>query len=132
MESAKAIAHHPAVVALRRRVEKWRATHPRRSPIPDDLWKEAARLAGIHGISPISTALRLGYYGLRDRVEARKGSSAAANRPAFIEIETPPHLIPSGWVIEAQSPEGRKMTIRAPGAGVDLVGLLDAFWSRGR
>ena len=132
MEPAKHLALEPAVVALRRRLEKWRATRPRRSPMPEDLWKEAARLARAHGISPISSALRLGYYGLRDRVEARKEPSIAADRPAFVEIQAPASMMPSGCVIEVESPEGRRMTIRVSGAGGDLVGLLDAFWSRGK
>ena len=132
MERAKYLTLQPAVVALRRRLEKWRATRPRRSPMPEDLWKEAARLACAHGISPISTALGLGYYGLRDWVEARKEPSVAEDRPAFVEIEAPASLIPSGCVIEVQSPAGRRMTIRVSGAGVDLIGLLDAFWSRRR
>jgi hypothetical protein len=100
--------------------------------MPEDLWKEATRLARAHGVSSISTALRLGYYGLRDRVEARKEPNIAEERPAFVEIGAPASLIPSGCVIEVQSPEGRRMTIRVCGAGVDLIGLLDAFWSRGQ
>ncbi len=100
--------------------------------MPEDLWREAARLARLHGVSPIATALRLGYYGLRDRVETRKDPSIVKDRPAFVEIETPASLIPSGCVIEVESPEGRRMTVRVSGPGIDLVGLLDAFWSRGR
>lgn len=132
MEPAKHLALEPAVIALRRRLEKWRARRPHRGPMPDDLWKEAARLARIHGISPISTALRLGYYGLRDRVETRKDPSTVEDRPTFVEIKAPASMMPSGCVIEVESPEGRRMTIRVSGAGGDLVGLLDAFWSRGK
>ncbi len=132
MEPAKHLAALHTIIALRRRIERWRATRPRRSPMPADLWKEAARLARAHGISPISTALGLGYYGLKDRVEARKGPDVVQERPAFVEIEAPASLVPSGCVIEVHSPEGRRMTVRVSSAGVDLVGLLDAFWSRAR
>src|SRR6266511_5631001 len=85
MERAKYLTLEPAVVALRRRLEKWRSTRPRRSPMPKDLWKEAARLARAHGISPISTILGLGYYGLRDRVEARKEPSVAEEVVKLLE-----------------------------------------------
>jgi hypothetical protein len=58
------------------------------------LWSEAARLARCHGISPIATAVGLGYYGLRRRVETMKEIPASANRPAFVEIKAPPSVIP--------------------------------------
>ena len=59
----------PDVASLRRRIERWRQTRLKRSPMPEDLWLEAARLAQDQGISPIARQLGVGYASLKDRVE---------------------------------------------------------------
>jgi hypothetical protein len=37
--------------------------------MPEELWQTAARLAEKHGINPTAKALRLQYYGLKDRID---------------------------------------------------------------
>ena len=46
---------------VRGRLDSWRAGRRKRSPIPKELWEAAVGLARVHGVNPVSTALRLSY-----------------------------------------------------------------------
>lgn len=133
MEPARLPALPPAVDDLRSRLRRWRSARVNHGPIPEDLWAEAARLARSHGVSPIATALGLGYYGLKKRVEAAKEISAGANRPAFVEIEARPSVFPPNCAVEVEKRDGSKMTIRLSGsATVNVAALVDSFLGRRR
>ena len=44
---------------LHTRLEQWRQSRPKRSPIPDELWAAAALLARRDGVNRTAAALRL-------------------------------------------------------------------------
>ena len=133
MEQARRPALPPAVDDLRIRLRRWRSARAKHGPVPEELWGEAARLARAHGVSPIATALGLGYYGLRRRVETMKEIPAIANRPAFVEIKGPPSVIPPNCAVEVEMRDGSKMTIRLSGsATVNVAALVDSFLGRRR
>lgn len=69
------------VEELRGRVERWRRTRKKRSPMPEELWEDAARLARVHGVSPIARWLGLSYYTLQGRMER---VDEAAEAGAFV------------------------------------------------
>jgi len=104
------------VECMRERFAQWRQSRPGRSRIPEPLWAEAALLARRHGVHPIARAL-----GLNDRALKRQILPA-----------------PARCVVEWIHPGGSKMTITLAGpsheatiaSGVDLAGLVQAFWSR--
>lgn len=135
---------------------QWRQTRPGRSRIPAPLWAEAAQQARRHGVHPIARALGLNDHALKRRtLMARKNnpSPAAAGPtvmlssppvapaaspaapPAFVELAWP---APWRCVVELIHPAGAKMMITLDGpsreanisSGVDLAGLVQAFWSR--
>jgi len=101
--------------------------------MPEELWQEAARIARVHGINPTASALGLNYYGLKGRTEELpKEESAPAVRPAFVQVEAPASLLPSSCEVEVES-AGEKMTLRLSGSPpVEVLSLLNAFWSRQR
>lgn len=52
----------PQLQALAQRLKAWRARRTPGQRIPEDLWKAAAQLARVHGLSRTATALKLAYY----------------------------------------------------------------------
>jgi hypothetical protein len=56
--------------ALAQRLEAYRRNREGRGPLPEPLWTEAARLAQEgYGVWRVQQALRLSYYGLKQRLE---------------------------------------------------------------
>jgi hypothetical protein len=70
---------------LRARLAEWRKSHPRRSPLPEEMWAAAAELARRHGLYRTARALPIDYAGLRKRLGLRAPSAAVA-RPQFLEV----------------------------------------------
>jgi hypothetical protein len=101
--------------------------------MPEDLWQEAARIARTEGISRTASVLGVSYYGINDRIEALpQEESSNASRPAFVQVGAPPSLFPASCELEVES-AGEKMKVRISGSpSVDVVALLDSFWSRRR
>ena len=100
----------PALQALKDRLEQWRSTRNRgRGRIPEAIWDEATNLALHHGVSRVSTRLRLGYDALKRRVDTRGQEatlpSPPSAGPAFLEvagIRSSPS--PGGWWRSSPSP----------------------------
>ena len=123
------------VKAVGNRIEKWRRTREKRSPMPEQLWREAAVLARCHGVYRISQVLRVAYETLRrwttktGPLEAKKQSETAG----FVEVALP-RVVPAkeaGPVVELADGDGSKLTIRLPAhSTVDVSGLASAWWSR--
>ena len=117
-----------ALFRVQRKLERWRAQCRPRERIPEDLWREAAELAGAYGIHRIAKALRLDYYSLKDRVAAAAAESGV-NGPEFVEVLGGglPTARPE-CVIEVEDPVGVTMRIRVTGGeGPDVAALVRAF-----
>lgn len=132
---------------VRGRIERWRQTRQKRSPMPEKLWAEAVALAHKHGVYRISQDLGVNYESLRSRVRQdsklppqRRSKAARAHTPArkepagFLELRATPAAIvaPPGAdaavVVEVQDASGAKLTVRlCADADVDVGALLDAF-----
>ena len=69
---------------LRARLAEWRKSHPRRSPLPEEMWVVAVELARRHGVYRTARALPIDYVNLRKRVNGTMPSVAA--RPEFVEV----------------------------------------------
>lgn len=112
------------VEELRGRVERWRRTRKKRSPMPEELWEDAARLARVHGVSPIARWLGLSYYTLQGRMER---VDEAAEAGAFVELDVR-SLGQAGCSIEMANGEGAKLVIRGLSSGdLDLRVLAETF-----
>ena len=117
-----------ALARGQRTMERWRGRQHRRARIPDELWREAAELAGVHGVHRTAKALRLNYYSLKRRVGA--GAGPAESAAQFVE------LLPGGLgaggrerTIELEDAGGVKMRIRLTGGDLDeLAALCGALW----
>jgi hypothetical protein len=119
---------------IREDVEIWRLTRSKRSPMPEDLWARAAKLARCLGVWPVAHAAGLSYESLKRRVE--EGASGAEARPSFVEIRGADLLatsVDTGPVVELAGADGIRMTIRmARGSQVNPAALVEAFLGRGR
>ena len=119
----------PASLARGRdRFDAWRRGRKNRTRIPDPLWKLAVKLAVAHGLNRTASVLKLDYYSLKKRVEAKKDVASAP--PAFVELSPPPMTAAGECVVEFADGAGASMRIHLRGCEVpDLVALGRGFWS---
>ena len=119
---------------LRSRIERWRRTRHKRSPMPAELWKEAVSLARTHGVYQIASELRLGYESLRKRV-AVAAEDGRDGPCGFVEVEGA-QLVgafeSARTAVELSDSDGAKLVIRlSDREELNIVGLAEAFWIRG-
>ena len=123
-----------ALEAGRRRLERWRQTHPARTRIPEALWAAAVKMARKYGVHRTAKALRLDYYSVKKRIEQKAGGagevrteSAAAT---FLEL---PAALRDGsceCTVELEDSGGAKMRVHLKGSSVpDLAALSRSFWN---
>ena len=104
----------PACVErVRKRIEHWRRTRRKRTPIPASLWMAAVELARNHGVSPISRSLRLDYYSLKRRLVATEAGGDGVAGQGFVEVDLGPTTSHEACQIEVSDGEGATMMIRA-------------------
>ena len=91
-----------------------------------------AKLAKAYGVSPVSGALGIDYYALKDRAIAspRPASAIAARQAAFIEVKPLPDSQTAACRVELEDRSGTKMTLHLDGSHVDALSLVQAFWRR--
>ena len=121
--------------SVRARIERWRATRTKRSPMPEPLWDAAVELAQAEGIYPIARALAVNYQSLKCRVAM--ASNGNSRTPAgFVELTPMPakgSVSRSELVLELSSGDGATLTIRLPSEHeFDVERLAEAFLRRGR
>lgn len=120
-----------------RRIEHWRATREKRSPMPAQLWEAAVSVARVHGVWATSRVLRINYESLKSRVSgvAEDGRAGAACSAGFVELaagQLSGAGERAGTVVELAGADGATVVIRlAAGEALDVVALTDAFWRRG-
>ncbi|WP_224373233.1 hypothetical protein [Hyalangium versicolor] len=101
--------------------------------MPEALWEAAAAAAKKHGISRVAGELKLGYAGLKVRVEGRSEGRSTPQPAAsgFLEVNAAQLLAPSpmaGTVIEYSRRDGSRLTVKLPvGSTLDVLALLAAL-----
>jgi hypothetical protein len=117
---------------VRRQLEAWRKTRQHRARIPEPLWAAMAKLGKTYGISPVSGALGIDYYALKDRVTAspRSASAISPAQATFIEVKPLPVSQTAGCRVELKDRSGTKMTLHLDGSHMDALSLAQAFWRR--
>ena len=118
---------------MRRQLEAWRKARQHRDRIPELLWAAMAKLAKTYGVSPVSGALGIEYYALKERVAgwARPASSPTSPRHAsFIEVKPAPFSQSPTCRVELEDRSGSKMTLHLEGSPLDALSLVQAFWGR--
>lgn len=147
MRRAKRDGLQPEIRKVRERVERWRGTRAKRSPMPDKLWAAAVALAQTHGVYRISQDLGVNYDSLKARLaKAGRGARSRGRRsqvrratgngqPKFVELEPMPALATlgsDGVLVEVQDATGSKLTIRLDATStVDVCAVLAAFRGEG-
>jgi hypothetical protein len=134
MATTSTTSDPPQLQSLARRLKAWRTTRIPGQRIPDELWRAAADLARVHGLSRISTALQLSYYDLQRRlsglrVQRRRRGSA----PAFVELAplVPPAGPGDGSTLELVQASGARLTLRLPNASPkELLPMVQLFLRR--
>ena len=112
------------------RFERWRNSHTGRKPIPESLWKAAAKVAREHGIFRTSKVLRLDFNKLKHRVHSTGGNAGAVAGPTFVELLAAESAGLSECVMELEGPGG-KMRIQWKGmTPPDLSGFGRILWER--
>jgi hypothetical protein len=76
-------------VNLQARLVEWRKNHPRRSPLPEEMWATAVKLARRHGLYRTARALPVDYANLRRRLNLAPPSVEVAH-PQFLEVLVAP------------------------------------------
>jgi hypothetical protein len=120
-----------ALSRAQRKIEQWRRQQRPRARIPEELWREAAELAGVHGINRTARALRLDYYSLKKRAAAAARPDEHA--PQFVEIL--PGGLPASrpeCTIEVEDASGAKMRIHLQGGDLPDVAALARAFREGR
>ena len=93
------------LLALRARLTEWRNTHPPRSPLPEELWKQAATMASKYGVHRTARALPVDYANLNKRVGNRKPptvqrtAAVSKSAPDFVDLMMSQPPQPSGPVV---------------------------------
>ena len=121
----------PQLHPLAQRLKAWRAARSPGQRIPDELWKAAADLARVHGLSRTAAALKLSYYDLKRRLPAGRVQRRRRLTPApFVEV-APPSLAPGlgeRGTVELVQASGARLTLRLPNASTsDLLALVHLF-----
>jgi len=116
---------------LRGRIERWRCTRAKRSPMPADLWTAATELARELGGYRVARETGVGYQSLRDRLgdNAENGRRQAS---AFVEIDSAALFARAPAAaraeVELSDASGMKVVIRLDaGKSVDVGEVLAAF-----
>jgi hypothetical protein len=112
---------------LQQRVEEWRETRAKKSPMPPELWEEAAALARALGVNAVKTALRVNYGSLRQRARPDP-VPAFAETPAFVRLDMAQTFGAMGAVVELSDAAGTRLKIQLPAASViDVARMIEAF-----
>jgi hypothetical protein len=126
------------VKLLRKRIDYWRRTRDRRTPMPADLWHEAVALARSGRAYAVAHALGVNFEGLRRRMAEVGASCAGAGAAgAFVEVSGAQILGAAassapGTVIELSDGNGERLSVRlATGVEVDVAQVVAAFRRRG-
>ena len=102
-----------ALSRAQRKIEQWRQRRRPGARIADELWRQAADLACVHGINRTARALRLDYYSLKKRAATSAAAAESSERaPQFLEVL--PGAMPATrpeCMIEIEQAGGAKMRI---------------------
>lgn len=117
-----------AVPLLRKRIEAWRQTRKKVSPMPAPLWAAATSLAAEHGVCRIARAVGIDYAALKRRMN----SAEEVPKRGFIELPAAAFAASHGEaVFELSDDTGATMTFRMSGrVDVDVIAVSNAFWNR--
>ncbi len=133
-KSKKQVSTFPSdVVKVRERIDHWRKTRQKLSPMPDDLWEAAVGLAQSHGVFQMSRELTVSYRSLKNRVGQASDAGRSDDDHSVDFIELSGSALSSSverdvTILELSNTEGAKLTFRfSSRSDLDLSGVVSAF-----
>lgn len=93
----------------------------RREPIPQHLWKAAAKLCETHPITHVCRRLRLSYADLKKRL------SPAKPVPQFVELNA--RCLLGKWQLVCERPDGTRLQLSGSGNAPDVQAMIRQFVS---
>ncbi len=118
---------------LRQDIDYWRKNRSKLTPIPEELWRRAAKQATVHGVTLVSNELRLHYTKLKDRVAEVEAIVPAPT--TFVELDPVTVLNDPvrDVIVEVTGGDGSAMSLHLPALeSRDVAGLVEAFFRRVR
>jgi hypothetical protein len=107
---------------------QWRSRVPRPSPIPEELWSQAAELATTLGVSPVARALKLDDNRRKQHMKAGV-PAPAPEPPAFVELSLGVPVAPRGCTLALSDGHGRSLRIEwTGGTPGELSALAERLW----
>lgn len=98
-----------ATEELRGQLAAWRKSHKAPTPIPEELWAQAARLAAQHGICKTARVLHLDYAALKRRVNLPTPTPASG--ATFIELLAPVAGNITECALEVETTRGARLRV---------------------
>jgi hypothetical protein len=107
---------------------QWRSRVSRPSPIPAELWSQAAERATTLGVFPVARALKLDYNRLKQRIKV--GAAALVPEPpAVVELSLGVPVAPRGCSLALADGHGRSLRIEwTGGTPGELSALAERLW----
>ncbi|MFI5284452.1 MAG: hypothetical protein ACHQ0J_15200 [Candidatus Dormibacterales bacterium] len=114
-------------------LQRWRERHGGRGVrIPERLWALAVEAARAEGVAVTAELLRLDGERLARQVEAEP-ESGRKEAATFVELRMGEPRGKGEAVLELAGRDGERMRVVVSDVrALDVVGLVRAFWSRGR
>lgn len=115
------------------RIGRWRQERSQRSPMPEELWRDAAAQARRLGVSLVARVLGLGHNALKQRAGTMRGNAAAPATGDFVELKgmgVVGGTHPAGTaVVELSGRDGATLTVRLPAsAALEVATVASALW----
>lgn len=105
---------------LRRKIERWRRTRTKQSPMPAELWNGAVGMVGEYGASVIAQSLGIDYKSLRSH--AGDAAVKSSDGAGFIEMRA---TSPAPEMCDAG---GLKLVLKCPGGvEIDVIRLAEVI-----
>lgn len=124
------IALAESIPQLQAQLEEFRATRPRRTKLPESLWRSAVKLARRHGVYAVAHPLRLDYSKLRKQVNGSSAPQRRKRQARFVELMGAAPARVDEYLIEFESPRGPKMRIQWNASRPLDWGALLRAWRR--
>jgi hypothetical protein len=116
------------------RLTQWRAQHGGRGiPVPEELWAEVVKVARVEGAGTTARVLGLDRARLEARMAMDGGTEVAQVSGGFVEFDAGRLGLSPRTVVRFHGRDGERLEVElGAGAAIDLAGLAEAFWRRGR
>ena len=91
---------------------EWRQTHKAPTPLPKEVWSQAAALAAQYGAHPTARALGMGYATLRKHMAPMSSALASSCRSSAAFVEWLPAMSSVGeCTLEVESGKGARLRV---------------------